>query len=964
MKDGRIFNLGEIINGFRVKRVRKSKEIGGAFVEFVHEKTGASLAFTDNNEINKLFCIAFKTLPEDSTGVFHILEHSVLCGSGKYPVKEPFVDLMKSSMSTFLNAFTFQDKTMYPVSSRNDKDFLNLTGVYLDAVFDPALLHNPNIFYQEGRHIEQDGEGNLSYKGVVFNEMKGALSDVDDLTGETILSMLFPGTPYGVNSGGDPAFIPELTYEKFIETYKKYYHPSNSMIYIDGDVPLDETLKLIDSYLSKFGKGEKIADPEQSLPASVKKEIRYDLSENEPEENRSVYMLGRILGTWEEKVRVMAAEILSDVLLGSNFAPLKSAILASGLAQDVEMYVDGIVLQPYVCVRFRNVVDGKAEEIKKLVIDTVKKIAAEGIDKDQLEAAITRYEFHVREQDEPRALKRIIGGLTSWLHDGDPLMYMTFDEDFKALHRIVEEGGYEKLAAEIFCSGEGLAELLALPDHKEGERLRKEENERLKNVWESWTDDEREANRALNESLQKWQQTPDSEEAAATIPVLDLSEVSPEPVIVPTEETYIDGARVFYHGISTNGIIYVNLYFKLTDFTLEELTVLSRAGCFYSALPTEKYDALALACEIKKKLGMFAMNVDGKRLPGDEDRTLPVLTVSFSALKDNFSEAMQLISEILLRTSFEDAERVKEIALQNDESVKQFPIYSGHSMGITEALSGFTSSGAVGEACTGWTMIRYSHYLAKEFNKAYSELKTVIGKLKERLTADRLIIGVTSPEKPDISLVTNAFPGSSAEGIPEASVFKSGLDKKLGFPIPAQIGFAVTAMNFISSGMAYKGSFNVAAKIASLDYLWNVIRVQGGAYGAGIGVNQTGTLFTYSYRDPSPAASLGKYKKISEFLRSAVNSGISMDKYIISTISDSEPLISPRAMGTGADNSRFCGITGDDLRKIRREMLEAGKNDILEFCDVVDRLSEEGAVCVVAYKDALSECEGLTVKEL
>ena len=964
MKDGRKFNVGEVTHGFRVTRVRDSREVGGAFVEFRHERTGAELAFCDNNEINKLFCISFKTLPEDSTGVFHILEHSVLCGSGKYPVKEPFVELMKSSMNTFLNAITFQDKTMYPVSSRNDRDFLNLTGVYLDAVFDPAILHDPNIFYQEGRHIEQDEEGNLSYKGVVFNEMKGALSDVDDLTAETILTMLFPGTPYGVNSGGDPACIPDLTYEKFIETYKKYYHPANSMIYIDGDVPFDETMELIDGYLAGFGLGEKIADPELSLPVSIKKTIRYDLSESEPEENKTIYMQGRILGTWKEKVKMMAADVLADVLLGSNFAPLKSAVLASGLAQDVEMYVDNIVLQPYACVRFRNVSDGKAEELNKLVMDTAMKIAEEGIDKEQLKASITRYEFHVREQNEPRALRRLIGGLTSWLHDGDPLAYMTFDADFAALREMVEAGGYEALTREIFCEEEGLAELLALPDHKEGERLRKEEEARLKAVSESWTGEERKANAALNESLQKWQQTPDSPEAIATIPVLDLSEVDPEPVLLPTEESFVDGARVLYHDIKTNGIVYVNLYFKLTDLALEELTVLSRAGCFYSVLPTEKYDALALACEMKKKLGMFAMSVEGKQLPGDRDRTLPVLTVSFSALNDNFAEAVELVSEILLRTSFEDADRIKEIALQNDENVKQFPVYSGHSLGITECLSGFSSCGAVSEAANGWTMIQYSHYLAKEFDKALGELREVIGKVKERMTADRMIIGVTAPEKPDVSAITAAFPGRSGEDLPEDAVYSSSLEKKLGFPIPAQIGFAVRAMNFRSLGAAYKGSFNVAAKIASLDYLWNAIRVQGGAYGAGINVNASGVLFAYSYRDPSPAASLEKYVKVSSYLREAAESGISLDKYIISTVSDSEPLLSPRSLGFGADNNVLSGITDDDVRRIRKEMLAADKEDIMSFCGVVDRLIEEGAICVVAYRDALGECGGLTVKEL
>ena len=966
MKDGRIFQIGETICGFRVVRVRKSKETGGSFIEFEHEKTGAELAFCDNNEENKLFCVAFKTLPEDSTGVFHILEHSVLCGSGKFPVKEPFVELLKSSMNTFLNAMTYQDKTVYPVSSRNDKDFLNLTEVYLDAVFDPAILTNPNIFYQEGRHIEQDENGGLSYKGVVFNEMKGALSDVDDLMSETIISLLFPGSPYGVNSGGDPEHIPELTYEKFIDTYKKYYHPSNSRIYIDGAVPLEKTLGLIDSYLSRFDRGEKIPDPAYSKSETRSATIKYELSETEPIENRGILALSRIIGTWEDKLKCMAAGVVSEVLLGSNSSPLKSRVLESGLAQDIWMYTDSIELQPYTFISCRNVVDGKEEELKKLICDAAIEIAEEGIDRDLLQAAISRYEFRVREQEEPRALRRALSGLTGWLHGGDPLRYMEYDEDFAALRKMMDEGGFEELVKEMFDAGQGLVSLLALPDYGEGDRLRAEENERLEAVAKSWTAEDREENRKLNEKLSLWQQTPDSQEAIATIPVLDLSEVETQPFIIPTDERDYNGVTVLDHRIPSNGIYYANLYFNISDLTLEELTVLSRADQYYGTLSTEKYDALTLRKEINKKLGRFQVWIDAKSIPGEERRGRAHLAVSFGALKNGFADAAALVAEILLNTSFDDADKIREIALQNDESVKQMPVYSGNGLGITQVLSHYSSSGAIAEAVAGRSMILYSHSLAEDFDERVKELRTVFAKLKDRLTQDRLVIGLTGTECPDAGTVIDLFPKNSAEtgagNCPESASFVSAVSQKQGLPIPAQIGFAVQGYNVNDAGVPFDGTMPVAAQIVSLDYLWNKVRVQGGAYGAGIAVRYDGNMFTYTYRDPSPDASLEVNKGISAYLRSLRNSGVSLDKYIISTLT--EPLMSPRQMGSAGDSNWFSGITPELLRKVRREGLMTTWEDLNRFADIIDRFCEEGSICVVAYKDALDRCEGLDVENL
>ncbi|MBP5311761.1 MAG: insulinase family protein [Clostridia bacterium] len=962
MKNGKTFKVGDRLEGFVVTRVRESRETGGTFVEFEHEKTGAELAFNDCGEENKLFCVAFKTLPEDSTGVFHILEHSVLCGSGKFPVKEPFVDLLKSSMNTFLNAITFQDKTVYPVSSRNTKDFLNLTEVYLDAVFDPALLNNANIFRQEGHHIEQDDQGKLSYKGVVFNEMKGALSDVDNMVSEKMQTLLFPGSPYGVNSGGDPEHIPELTYEKFRETYKKYYHPSNSRIYLDGDVPLEETLKLIDSYLSRFERGVKIPDPDMSHPAGGGETIKYDLAKTEPTENRGILAMSRIIGTWKDKVKCMAARVIGDILLGSNFAPLKSKVLESGLAQDIYMYTDGSVLQPYSFILCRNVVDGKADELKKLICDIALEIAEKGIDRELLLPSISRYEFGVREQEEPRALRRVLTGLTGWLHGGDPLSYMEFDKDFAELRRPAEGGGFEAIVKEIFDGGEGLATILALPDHNEGDRLRDEENARLEAIGAAWTPEERAENAEMNRRLTAWQQTPDRPEDVAKIPVLDVSEVDPEPSLAPTEEKTEDGVKVLFHKIPSNGIVYANMYFNLSDFTLHELTILSRAGLFYGTLPTNKYGPEELQNEMKKRLGRFNASILAWTMNGKERRTTPMLCVSFSALESEYEGAAELAAEILTGTRFDDNARIREIALQNDENVKQTGVSAGHYLGFIEALAGYSSAGAVSEAISGRSMILYAHELAENFYGKIDELKTVFGKLAKAFVKERLVLSLTGTDEPDAGAIVSRL-GNAEQGsvIPKDALYKADVPKRLGLEIPAQIGYAAQGYNFLEENIEYEGSFCVAAQIVSLDYLWNAVRVQGGAYGAGLSVNIY-NMFTYSYRDPSPSSTLEVNRNIASYLRSLREKGESLDKYVISSLS--EPLQSPRQMASGADNAWFLSLSRDMMRRHRLQGINTTWEDIERFCVLMEHFAEKGAVCVVAYKEALEKCGDLDVREL
>ena len=456
-------NVGLQLHGFTVTAVRDVPGKDAQLVEMLYEKTQTELVWYKSQESNKLFSIAFKTLPEDSTGVFHILEHSVLCGSDKYPVKEPFVELLKSSMNTFLNAMTFPDKTMYPVSSRNEQDFLNLTSVYLDAVFAPKILSNPNIFYQEGWHYEPDGDG-LRYNGVVFNEMKGAMSGVDGVVEQAVQDLLFPDNCYGYNSGGDPRAIPDLTYEQFLDSYRKNYHPTNARIYLDGDIPVERTLALIESYLAAFTLGSRQELTPQT-PKAAQLTVTYEAASEEDLDSKAHFVLTRILGNWDDKTGILAAKVLGDVLCGSNDAPLKRAVLSAGLGQDVTLDIMDGVYQPWMVLRVHNMQPGNAAALDALLAETARNLAAQGLDKEALTASINRLAFQVKDMHEPQALIRCINAMDSWLYGGDPMLYLTYDEAIdrlRVLEQLTQMTGESQTDLEVFLLLEQLMKLSQL----------------------------------------------------------------------------------------------------------------------------------------------------------------------------------------------------------------------------------------------------------------------------------------------------------------------------------------------------------------------------------------------------------------------------------------------------------------------------------------------------------------------
>ena len=954
--------VGSKISGFTITRIREEKEIDGRLVEMVHDISGAQLVWVDNKDVNKLFSIGFKTLPENSTGVFHILEHSVLNGSDKYPVKEPFVDLIKGSMNTFLNAMTFQDKTMYPVSSRNERDFLNLTSVYLDAVFAPRILKDPNILYQEGWHIEQDEEGDLSYKGVVFNEMKGALSDADGFLSEEMITVLYPDNCYGVNSGGDPAVITDLTYEEFIKTYKRFYHPSNAKVFLDGDVPLEKTLEMIDGYLSKSGRLEDLPSFKLQVPGAFEKTVDYALAKEESDKDKGRLVAGKIFAGPGELEKMIAAEILFSVLTGTNDSPLKKAVLDSGLAQDVNVDTLDDIPQASFMMQFKNIKDGKEDELWKLARDTCFKLAEEGIDPREITAALNRSEFNFKSPQEPAGLIRCIKAFVTWLHGGDPMAFLAVDGLYKSLREKQGTGYYEALLKELM-SDENMCKLHARASYTAADEKDEAEKKRLEAIRASWTEEDLAANKKMNELLVKWQQSEDSPEAKATLPKLPLSEVSEDPQWDATDLKDENGVAVMYHPVPSRGIVNFSLYFSLADKTLEELSDLNGLSRLLGELPTTNHTSAELARDIKTYLGSLTFKLNSFERINGTGAAMPNFCVSASVLKENLSIAEDLIKEILLTTDFSDKDKIKNIMVQSDMGARQALVGAGHAYAAIVAASGYSSAAAASDAIGGYTFVRRLHELVENFDERFEAYSSLLaGSLKDACCRSRLIASETATEYVPLSRLINSFPVGTCAGV-EAE-YKSGLPAKAGIRIPSLTGFSAQSYKLSEKDGAYDGSLGVASNILSFDFLWNQVRVQGGAYGTGFRANAKGYISTYSFRDPTPARSVGINKQLGDHLRKICEARVPLDNFIIAAVAATEPLLSPEQRGALADQFFLTGVSFDTFKTTRLQMLSTDYDKLLWCAKIADTMAENGRVAVVGQESQLAEFKDMKMLDL
>lgn len=946
--------------GFCETRTTPLPELNATLHEMEHQKTGARLAWVERAEENKTFGIAFPTLPSDDTGVFHILEHSVLCGSDKYPVKEPFVELLKHSMNTFLNALTFPDKTLYPISSRNGKDFLTLVRVYLDAVLHPAIYHKPEIFRQEGWRYEFDADGKPHYKGVVFNEMKGAFADADELEVNAVNRALFPDTPYRYVSGGDPVCIPDLTYEQFIANHRKFYAPTNALIFLDGAVDLDAVLKILDEeYLCDFDRTERTVFPplQQPVDGGVQAVV-YEVATPEEEAGRTRLAYGFVLGTFADRETLVASQVLAEVLAGDNESPLCKAVLSRQLAEDVMLQICDGVAQPWVLLEVRNLQQENAEAAEKAIFDELARLADQGIDHTKLEAALAHTEFQMRERDfgsYPPGILMCMQALESWLYGGHPEANLQVGDLFDKLRARLQDGWFEQLLRRLFLANNHRCKVVLVPSHTAGAARRQAEADRLARESAAWTDADRAALVQLQKDVDTWQQTPDSPEQLATLPCLTLEDVDDQPAELPLEEIRLAGLPVLMHRIGTNGIAYLTLYFDANGLTSEQMSQLGYLCRLLGHMPTSRHTAEELNDRIRLLCGELRFFTTAYPVPGRTDCCQVKFCASVSALEAKLPDALALLTEVLTETRLDDASAALDILRQLRMQRMQSIIMAGHQTGFGRLLAQFSAVGVAQEHLTGFAA--YQWVKAQEQRWDWSALQPALAALLNQISAkQRLTVSVTAAEKmaePAVGQLAAALPEGTDS--PAYTTLAPWGARREGIAIPADIAFACCGGNFLANGQQYSGAWQLVSKLVGLEYLWNAIRVQGGAYGTGLVLRDTGLAACYSYRDPRGVQSLEKYGHCAEFLRQFCREGKDLTGLIIGAVSDSEPLLSPHAKGLTADAWHWQGITYPDRCRRRRELLCATAEQLTAMADTLDT-ALQGGVCVVGGQPQLDAC--------
>ncbi|MBQ9424469.1 MAG: insulinase family protein [Erysipelotrichaceae bacterium] len=949
--------INETIHGFKVNNIRHLDEINADLYEMIHEQTQAKAIWLKRDDENKTFSIGFKTTPVDDTGVFHILEHSVLNGSVKYPVREPFVDLLKGSLQTFLNAMTFPDKTVYPVSSRNDKDFINLMRVYMDAVFHPLVLSNPNIFYQEGWHYElNDVNEEPIYKGVVFNEMKGAFSSPDGIKSRLMMHNLFPDTCYGNESGGDPDFITDLSYEQFCATHRKHYNPSNSYIFLDGDMDIDTVLGIInDEYLCEYNAGgEKIAiDKQAPVINEVTKE--YEISPNEDPKGKSQMAFGYVIGDFDEYEKTVAFSLISSVLSSSNESPLKKAILSKGLGEDVSFDVQDGLLQPYVEIDVCNCDLENREEIQNTILEVLNSAVKEGLDREELKAALNQREFKAKERDfggAPKGLVFAISALDSWLYGGDPAGSICFNDLFTSLREKLDTSYYEDLIRDLILNSKHKASVYLKPSNTLGEEKLAKEKARLKEKSASWSREDRQALVAMNAKLQKWQSQEDTPEQKATLPALHLEDLKKTPSRYPLEVRKENDTTILYHSTQTDGISYNSFIINADDLNEEELTITGQLMTLLGNLGTEKYDALTLSRLMRSVLGDFGASLTGAR--SYQERNKKFIQVAFSSLSRNDREAIGLVKEILYHTDFSDAAAIRNILKQNLFATEQAFINAGHSLAIQRAAAYSSSVAAAGEYAKGYEAYTYLKKLDENFEERcedyIAKLKEICSKL---FVKERYIISVSGENADEnIHLLLDDAPHGT---IGETCRIEPLGRRNEGIAVPANISYAAKS-SMLDSSKDQIGTMFVLSNILTYDYLWTNIRVKGGAYGCGFRSGIARSAGFYSFRDPNPANSLNIYKETVDYLKQFLERTSSIENYIVGTTGEFDPLLSAKGSILTTDMEYMMDYSYEDKCRILDQILGCDLRDIEEAIRVFEYVNEDDNVCVIGNKAALEKC--------
>lgn len=929
-----------------------------------HKKSGARIFLLSNDDENKVFTIGFRTPPADSTGVPHILEHSVLCGSRKFPAKDPFVELVKGSLNTFLNAMTYPDKTVYPVASCNDQDFHNLMDVYMDAVLHPNIYANPKIFLQEGWHYELESEDSpLTINGVVYNEMKGAFSSPESVLERHISSVLYPDTPYAFESGGDPDVIPALSYEEFLRFHQTYYHPSNSYIYLYGDMDMEKTLSwLDDAYLNEYDRKEIHSEISFQKPFGESKEetIYYPITDEENEEEGTYLSLSMVTGTDLDPLLYVAFQILDYALLGAPGAPLKQALLDAGIGSDIFGGYDNGLLQPYFSVIAKGARLEQKEQFLQVISDKLEQMAKEGINRKSLQAGINYFEFKYREADYGRYPKGLMYGLQcfdSWLYDEkDPLMHLKYEKTFELLKEKMEEGYFEELLRRYLIENPHRASIDVVP--KKGLLAEKEAKlaEKLQAYKDGLTGDEIQRLVEQTKELKQYQEEPSSQEELEMIPMLSRQDIKKEAAPLYNQPYQVEEIPVLHHNLFTAGIGYLRLLFNTQGMTEEDLLYVGLLKSVLGFVDTAHFTYQELFDEIHIHSGGLNTGVvTFSRLDEKEDLSDGDFTGHFEfrikALYEKLEFSFSIIEEILLSSKLEDEKRLQEIIGQLKSRSQMSLQAAGHQAAVLRGFSYFSQAGCYGELTGGITFYHFVEDLDKHFQEKKGEIIANLKRVKDLLfVRENLLVSYTADEKGYQALP--GYLGAFARKLGGKGTGRKGYQfvpakKNEGFKCSSQVQYVAVCGNFKNAGLPYHGAMKILKIILDYDYLWIHLRVKGGAYGCMSGMSRNGEGYFVSYRDPNLEKTLEVYEKLPEYVEQFDVDEREMTKYIIGTVSNMDTPLSPCDKGARSLSAWMAGLRYETLQKEREQVLGAQPEQIRALAPAVRAILGEHALCVV-----------------
>lgn len=955
----------EILDEHRVEDVQSDGFI------LRHKKSGARIAILSNNDDNKVFYIGFRTPPEDETGVPHIIEHTTLCGSKKFPVKDPFIELAKGSLNTFLNAMTYPDKTVYPVASCNDQDFKNLMDVYLDAVFNPNITKYEEIFKQEGWHYELTGrDDELKINGVVYNEMKGAYSSPDEVLSSQIYRSLFPDNTYSKDSGGNPEYIPKLTYEAYLDFYHKYYHPSNSYIYLYGDMDVVERLEWLDKeYLSLYDY-KKVNSEINKQPAfdEIKNvEAQYSITMDDSQENKTYLSYNRVVGDTLDEMLYQAFDVLDYALVSSPGAPVKQALIDAGIGDDVYGSYDAGILQPVFSFVAKNANASQADEFENIIENTLKEVVKTGINKEALLAGINSSEFKFREADFGQFPKGLLFGLNcldSWLFDDmKPFIHLECLGIFAKLRKAVDTDYFEKLIQEYLLDNTHGSSVTVKPKRGLGNEREEALAKELSNYKASLSDEEIKKLIEDTEHLKKYQEEPSSDEDLRKLPMLTRADMKKNAMPFSNIEDELLDVKVVRHDIESNGIDYISFLFDAGDFAQSELGYL---GFFTNALGlvnTEKYSYTDLANATNIYTGGISTGTASHPDIKDRNNFVFKFEVKLKVLEKNLDKALELMEQMLLSSDFTDTKRLGELVAQIKARLQANLSSSGHLVAAMRSMSSFSRYALYQDELKGVAFYRSICRIEKELSESPKSVSDKLAAIAKKLFArNRMLISFTGNNeaygnaKPSLEKVIAGFNKMSAVGNQAEVHFNTA---KEAFIDASQIQYVAKTGDFICEGYEYTGALRLLRIILSYDYLWINVRVKGGAYGCMNTFLRSGESYFVSYRDPNLSDTLDVYDRIPEYIKSFSPDERDMTKYIIGTFSALDTPMNPEAKGSRSLSAYLEGITYEQIQKERNEILNAQPEDIRRLADLVEAVLKKDSICVIGNENMIKESAGL-----